>query len=371
MKIRHFFIIASFLAVLGLIYYPILNKDKVEEENKAEKTENYIPIFKAVNKERKQHIVSYGQVTPNNQIDVTMEVQGVIERENRSFKPGATFKKNEILIKIERTEALYNLLSRRSSFANLISALIPDIALDIPEEKEKWNHYLSEFNPVKELAPLPELTSRKEKLMINARNIPSEYFSIKALENQIEKYYYLAPFNGTVISNFVEPGSMITPGMRIATIAKTDDYEITAPINMSDIELFKGSEEVYFTNHQGDTVGKGSLTRVAKVINQQTQSIDAFFSIKPVKNAKIYQGMFLNLSLSTPLFEASVALPENAVLNNQVQLLKNNYIQRKKVAIVGSKPDSIFVTGLNDSVNVVLEPYSTPEDSTYFIGIYK
>lgn len=372
MKTRHFLIIGGFILILGLVYLPILSNEKEEEDNsEPTKTTNYIPVTTAINKSQNITVTSYGQVMPNNQIDITMEVQGVIETGGFDLKVGRSFKKHDILIKIERVEALYNLLARRSSFINLISTLIPDIALDFPEEKEKWESFLYQLEPSKQLPNLPNAQSKKEKLLINAKNISSEYYSIKGLENQIEKYYYLAPFNGTVISSNIEPGALVSPGLTIATIAKTNDHEVKAPINIADLELFKNAKEVLFTNPQGVKIGKGKLKRTAKSINQQTQSIDAFFSIYPTKGSELIQGMFLNLSITSPLHEESVLLPNNAIVDNKVQLLKDSLIQVKDITTVGAKGDSIYVIGIKDSAKVVLSPHSTPEDSLKFIGVQK
>lgn len=372
MKIRHFLIIGGFILVLGLIYLPILSEDKQDKSaEKPSESNNYIPITTAINKSQDLTVESYGQVMPNNQIDITMEVQGVIETGGFDLKVGRSFKKHDILIKIERVEALYNLLARRSAFINLISSIIPDISLDFPEEKEKWENYLDQLEPSKQLPNLPNIESKKEKLLINAKNIPSEYYSIKGLETQMEKYYYLAPFNGTVISSNIEPGSLISPGLTIATIAKTNDHEVKAPVNITDLDFFKNAKEVVFTSPQGVKIGKGKLKRTAKSINQQTQSIDAFFSIYPEKGSDLIQGMFVNLSVSAPLHEASVLLPNNAVVGNKIQLLKDSLIQVKDIIIIGAKGDSIYVKGIEDSSKVVLSPHSTPEDSLKFIGVQK
>lgn len=371
MKLRHFIIIALVIAVLGLMYYPVLKEKPTPESENPKQTFYYLPILVAKNKEVVQQAVAYGQITPNNQIDIVMQVQGVVERDNPSLKEGQTFQKNQLLIKLERTDALYNLLARRSSFSNLIAGVLPDISLDFPDQKAKWENYLDQLDPLISLAEFPESASRKERLLISARNIASEYYSIKASERQLENYYYLAPFDGTVVSGTVEPGQLISPGVRVATIAKINDYEVKAPINLKDLHLFSQNQEVTFTNPQGDTVGVGKMLRKAKTINQQTQSLDIFFNIRPTTQEQLYQGMFLNLNVTTPLFDNCVVLPDNAVINNVAQVLKDSVVFERKVQIVGTKRDSVYVIGITDEEEVVLTPYATPEDNTKFVGILK
>lgn len=371
MKKRQIVILLSILVVLGLIYIPVLFTEKDIQDDKKETTENYTPVFSAKNRVQKNNISSYGQVTGNAQLNVTMQVQGEIDRDNRTLKAGTSFKKNEILIKVDRVEALYNLLSRRSAFINLVSGMLPDIYMDFPDEKSKWDDYLSKISATSSLPELPRFNSQKEKLLVNGRNIPSEYYTIKSAENQIEKYFYVAPFNGVIIESSVEPGSMVSPGAQLLTIAKTNDYEVKAPIDIRDLPLYKKSEKIYFVNTEKDTVGSGKLKRVGKTINQQTQSVDVYFSITPANDHEIIIGSFVNINIQTPFIEESVIVPEKAVYDNTVQVLEDSLIYEKSIQSLGSKPDSLFVKGIADNDQIVLEPYKSPGDSTKFIGITK
>lgn len=369
MKSRHFVIVGVFLLVLVLIYYPILKSESTEEEQEKEEAVSYVAIKEVKNRAHSQKLASYGQILPNQQIDIVMEVQGEIDRENPPLKAGQFFSKNQVLIKVERTEALYNLLSRRSSFINLISGFLPDISLDHKSEQNKWRDYLNQLDPTNELPPLPQVSSQQEKLLINAKNIPTEYYAIKGLERQTEKYYYIAPFDGVIVESFVEPGSMVTPGARLATIAKTNNYEVKAPINLNLIEAFEKSDTIFFTSPQKEKIGYGKLTRLSKVINMQTQSVDGYFNIQPVEGKRVFQGMFVNLNLEVPVFDTTVVLPDNAVVNNQVQLLKDSTIHVKNIEVIGSKRDSLFVKGINDGDKVVLKQLSSPSEESRFIGI--
>lgn len=371
MKTRQFVILAVIIVLLGLIYYPIISKEKQEDQKTPTESVNFVGIQKVTNTIHKNKITSYGQVLPNSQMDVTMKVQGFIERDMKSWKPGMSFRKNEILFKVERVDALYSIIARRSAFSNLITNILPDIKLDYASEFEKWEKFLFSLDPLKELPPLPKTATNKEKLFIASRNVPTEYYNIKASENQLDNYFYLAPFDGTIISSFVEPGSMVTPGMRLATIAKTTNFEVKAPISMEQLEPFRNAKNVRFTDPKGEVIGSGKLVRTSEVINQQTQSIDAYFTLNPEKSQTIFQGMFLNLVLDTEIMENSMILPENSVVNAQVQVLKDSLIQTRTVSVLSRKVDSVYVTGLTDGEFILLEPLTSIRDSIKYVGIAK
>jgi multidrug efflux pump subunit AcrA (membrane-fusion protein) len=187
----------------------------------------------------------------------------------------------------------------------------------------------------------------------------------------LDNYFYLAPFDGTVIASFAEPGAMVTPGMRLATIARTTNYEVKAPIPTRQLTLFQQSDVITFKNPDGEKIGTGKFLRFSEAINQQTQSVDAYFSFQALPKTTILQGMFVNLESNTEIQNKSVLIPENAVRNNTVQLLKDSLIQLQTVAIISRKIDSVFVSGLQDGSLLILEPVTTIDGTKKYIGIEK
>jgi membrane fusion protein, multidrug efflux system len=371
MKTRHFIILGSFIALFGLIYIPILSKDQVDAEDSKVATPNYIAVAPVLNQALTSTLTAYGQILPNQQLDVTMQVQGFLERDQRSLRPGMAFKKNDMLYKVERVDALYNIIARRSAFTNLITSALPDLKVDYPSAYPKWEKFLTEIDAVKALPPLPSINDKREKLFINSRNIPSEYYSIKASETQLDNYFYLAPFDGTVIASYTEPGAMVTPGMRLATIARTTNYEIKAPIPTRQLSLFQQSDMITFKNPDGQKIGIGKFLRFSEAINQQTQSVDAYFSFQALPNTTILQGMFVNLESNTEIQNKSVLIPENAVRNNMVQVLKDSLIHQQIVEVISRKTDSVFVRGLHDGSLLILEPVNSIDGAKKYIGIEK
>lgn len=371
MKTRHFIILGVFVILLGLIYIPIINKDKRDDPEEKPASLNYIAVKEIQNKSYRNTITAYGQIQPNQQMDVTMQVQGFLEREQRSLRPGMTFKKGDVLFKVERVDALYSIISRRSAFTNLITTILADIKIDYPQSLSKWEQFLTAVDPIKALPPLPEVTNKQEKLFINSRNIPSEYYAIKAAETQLDHYFYLAPFDGTVIASFAEPGSMVSPAMRLATIARTTGYEVKAPVPLRQLDLFLNAKSIGFHNPEGVLIGTGKSLRFSEALNQQTQSVDTYFSFVPLAGSKILQGMFVNLESDISFTEESAILPENAVRNNKVQTLQDSIIGEQTVEIISRKIDSVYVRGLPNGTRLILEPLTQLNGELRYVGIEK
>lgn len=371
MKLRQIIILLFVLAVLGIIYIPILKEKPIEKESTIQEEKFYIPVITVQPRDVKQDFTVYGQILPSQPIDVQMEVQGFISQDNRSLKVGTTFRKGEILVNLERKEAAYNLLARRSSFATLVATVLPDISIDFPSERKKWEKYLSSIRATETLAPLPVPSTEKEDMLLKARNINTEYYAVKALETQFDKYLYVAPYDGVIVQSNVENGSIVSPGARILSIARNDSYEVKAPIKLEWLDYFRNASSVTMITPFGDTIGSGKLLRNAKSINAQTQSVDGFFSLNSLPNKELIQGMFLNILVSGPSLEAMSVLPENAVVNNTVQIYKDSLIVSKNVEIVGNQKDSVFVRGLQKNDQVVTDPFINPRPDMKFIAIEK
>lgn len=370
MKQSQIILLSVFLLITGGIYFSLRSNHKeFDKEVKKEQKTVYVPIKKVHNAIRSVSMTSYGQVTPYAQIMVAFEVQGKLLKGNITMKPGTNFSKGQILYRVDNQEAFFTLSARKSALSTMVLNALPDIELDFPTEKNKWIKFLNALDPSKQLPELPSMSSSKEASFAMSRNIFSEYYNLKSQEVRLEKYFYVAPFSGTVISTFAEPGSITNPGAQVAQIAKTGNFEVKVPISMEDLQLYKDKSTATFEDASGHEVATGKIARVSNVINQQTQSADVYYSIKALPGETVYNGMHLNVSIERKAMKSTVTIPRTAVKEGIVSLLEGNKIAKKEVMMVGSKPDSVFVSGLTDGSRVILEQVDQGDEKTVFKGI--
>src|SRR5690606_38643837 len=102
---------------------------------------------------------------------------------------------------------------------------------------------------------------------------------------------------------------------------------------------------------------------------QSTQSVDVFYSIKPSGKVMIYNGMFLNASISQKVTFESMAIPRMAVKDNKINVLQDGKLISREIEIMTTKPDTVFVTGLKNGESVVLEQIQTIEKDKTYKGI--
>ncbi len=370
MKRNQIIILSVLLLIFTLIFIAIASKKKpAEKEMKSEATTIYVPVKTVTNETKEMQIISYGQVTPMAEIDVAVEVQGKLEKGRLLMKPGVKFSKGTVLYTVNTDEAFYALSARKMQLSNLILSAMPDIELDFPSEKDKWLNYMNSIKANDRLPSFPSLATTKEKMFLTSRGIIAEFYNIRSQEARMDKYVYRAPFSGTVIETYAEPGAIANPGTRIARIAKTNDFEIKVPITLDNIANYQKQGSVQFFNSDGLMVGTGTINRISDVINQQTQSVDVYYSIRPVANQKIYSGLFLNAAINQNVVSESITLPRMAVSENKVNILKNGKVIPLTITIVGTKPDSVYISGLEDGDQVILDKIEIDKKGKTFKGI--
>lgn len=370
MKRNQIIILSIFFVITALIYLRLMaTKSDKEPEDKTPSTIQYVPVREVQNVQRNMEITSYGQISPVAELEVAFEVQGRLKKGAVTLKPGIRFKQGQVLYSVDANEAEQSLNARKVQLANLIITALPDIELDFPQQTNKWIDFLNKIQPSATLPELPSILSGKERMFVTSRNILSEYYNLKSLEERLRKYTYTAPFDGTVVEIYAEPGSIVNPGGRIAKIAKTGDFEVKVPINTNLLERYRKEGTATFTNAKGTIVGTGKITRVSDVINQRTQSADVYYSIHPLKGSEIYNGMFLNASIKQRANLASMAIPTVALKDGKVLILKDEKLIERSVENVSSKPDTVFVTGLKDGEILVLEPVQKDSQVKKYKGI--
>lgn len=369
MKTRQLVIFGIFVLLSGLIYLRLTSAKKNEKPGKKDKQEiAYVPYSLVQNELRNFRLSSYGQVNPTVAVDVSFEVQGKLEYGKRPLRPGMRFSKNELLYQVNNEEAYYALSARKNQLATLIINAMPDIEIDFSSERDKWFSFLNNIKSDQLLPNFPLFKTNKERLFMTSRGITAEYYNLMSSETRMKKYLFIAPFSGTVSDIYTEPGSLAGPGVRIARIVKTGDYEVKVPISLKQLSFFESENSAQFVNANGEVIGTGRINRISDIINQQTQSLDVYYTIQPKANTTLYNGSFLTAEISRSSDEKTMTIPRSALDNNRVQLLDQNHIIERQVTVLGAIPDSVHVSGLKNGDKVILERVD-PAKKQKLIGI--
>lgn len=370
---RQLIILATSLVLLFLIVFQLSTggKDDSKKEGTNSDNKKYVKVHKISNDTVDIFIEGFGRVASSRNINISTEVQGVLQSGAILLKPGESFSKGQLLFKINNNEAQLALKARKSGFLNIVASIIPDIKIDFPNNSKSWEDFLNNIDLAKDLPELPTFSSNKEKTFLAAKNVLTEYYNIKGDEERLKKYSIYAPFSGTILTVNSEVGATVSPGAPITTIIKTVALEVVIPINPEDLSLVKigGDVNLFSENNEDEWVGK--VSRVAQNINANTQSVDVYINI--VGEAKnLYNGMYVSAKINADYVVNADEIPRRSFLNDmKVYTVHDSMLIKKRPIIIKHNSSSMVIKGLEDGDLVVIEPIPGAVDSMKVAPILK
>jgi multidrug efflux pump subunit AcrA (membrane-fusion protein) len=320
-------------------------------------------------------IVSYDQVNTSIQVpgrlasqrvvDVISEVQGKILEGDFQLKKGQDFRKGDLLCSIYAKELDLNIKAAKSRFLNALANALADIKFDYPERYDDVLEFFQRVEINQPLPEMPEINDQSLEVFLASRDILNQYYSIKVSEDRLARHFIRAPFDGTIMEVSLEVGGIANPGTRIAKIIKTDLLELEVPIEIEDLKWVSVGDKVKVVNEYRTSSWQGEVIRISEFLDPATQSASVFVQVRNQKNNPIYSGMFLEAHFDNKTVENAMEIPRQAVFNqNEVFIVSENALQKRKVNVHKINQNSVIFTGLEEGVEVVVEPLVNVKEGT-------
>ena len=305
----------------------------------------------------KSEITVFGRLTSSSPSEVVAEVAGVIKRGDVPLKEGHSFTKGQVLFQIDNREARLGVQSLKSTFLKNLAAILPDLKVDFPAAFEKWKTYFQTIDMNKPLIELPQIDTQKEKVFLATKDILKGYYDIKQKEINLEKYSVKAIFSGTFVSITAHEGSFTSIGREVAKIIETSNLDLKVSVPVQDIKWIRLGTQIDIEEESTGHQWHGHITRISKIVNQNTQSIDVFSAVQSTQYP-IYEGMYLKTTIPTVVFKQALEVSRSAIFNNnQVYIVENDSILKvKTVHILKINPETAIISGLDSAYSLVIEP---------------
>lgn len=344
---------------LLLIALAIFGGKKIADSNKKGKP-TFNKIISTVytetieNKSIPVIITASGSLIAKNKIELFSEVQGILKQTSKNFKTGTQYSKNETIIAINSDEFYANLKAQKSNLFNVITAIMPDIQLDYPNEYTKWKTYLTNFDINKTTPNLPETNSEKEKFFISGRGIITSYYNVKNLEVKLGKYNLKAPFNGILTEVMVTQGSLVRAGQKLGEFIDPSIYEMEVNINETYANLLKKGTKVTIYNLNKTNTWEATVVRVNGKIDQTTQTVKTFLQ---VKGDQLREGMYLNADLETKSIENAIEVSRKLLVDDsKLFIVKDSTLNLVTINPVYFNDNSVIVQGLENGTTILSKP---------------
>ncbi|MEM9830414.1 MAG: efflux RND transporter periplasmic adaptor subunit [Bacteroidota bacterium] len=323
--------------------------------------EEYIQTFSTIQVELgtiRSQVSLTGRVVPLQKIDVIARVQGIAKSTNKPFEEGITFRQGEVLITLEDDEFRSNLAAQKSQFLASLVRIMSDIKLDYPANFEAWNQYLKNLDIERPLAKLPEVNNDQLRYFLSANNISNLYHTIKGQEETLAKYTIRAPFTGAVTQAMVDPGALVSPGIKLGEFIRTDQYEVQAAVSVEDLELVEVGQTIPLTSRNIRGEWEGRVSRIGQRIDPATQSVSVYLL---VSGERLKEGLYLIGNVSSRTYERAVEVPKTALTRqNQVYVIEDSTVRLKDVTPLDYRETTVVVQGLAQNDQVITDPVTSP-----------
>ena len=343
------------LTVVGAIFLGKYLVDK-NQKPKPKFNKQIKTVFVENVKNKKIPIIlsASGSLVAKNKIELFSEVQGILKLSRKSFKAGTNFYKGETLLSINSDEFYASLQSQKSSLYNLITAIMPDLRLDYPNDFKKWESYLRNFNIDKIAPELPVFTSDKEKYFISGRGILTSYYNVKNLEVRFAKHQIKAPFSGALTEALVSPGTLVRVGQKLGEFIDPSVYEMEVAINSEFADLLKVGNSVSLSNSEKTKTYTGKVVRVNGKVDQVSQTIKAYID---VAHKDLKEGMFLEVNMVAKSESEAIKISRKLLVdNNTVYTVKNDSVlSLVNIQAVYFGAENVVIKGLKNNDKILTQ----------------
>ena len=275
-------------------------------------------------------VSSQGTVEPRTSTTLVSEVSGAVLEVASQFEVGGTFKKGDILIRLDAAD--YKVAKQRAE-AQLKSAkaqLLTERARSIQAKKE-WQMTGRPIEDAPILALRTPFLAEAEARLLQAQA------EVAQAELKIQRTVIRAPYAGMVSATHVDMGQYVTIGTRLGSIFAIDYAEIRLPMTdkqMSKLSLAKSAiKNQPFTEAKvelkamvnGQQVSwPAVLVRSEGTIEQSSRAqylvaqIDDPYHLNNQQNSQpLLMGTFVEATVTGKIIKDVYALPRYALRSNQ------------------------------------------------------
>jgi len=294
-----------------------------------------------------------GRVIAAEKVDLFAEVTGVSNYGDKPFKAGNSFRKGQVLLRVDSRELASSLASAKSQFMSTLAKVLPDLKLDYTDVYPQWRKYLVNLNVDNPMPALPQVKNEQLKLFLTGRNVYSSYYSIREVETRLSKFVIRAPFNGTLTESSINQGTLVRTGQKLGEFIKNGLFELEGSILYNELNYLKISQTVELRDVNSNKVYLGKLARINEVIDPASQLIKVYFQLS---DQSLKSGLYLEGDIPAFTVEGSVELPIQALVDNQFVFTVNDGIAMKQpVSIVTQDADSFIAKGLPEGAVVIID----------------
>jgi len=329
-----------------------------------------VEVVSVAKQEKQLQIYGTGTVQPEQEVTITMQVDGLIDKVAPGFVAGGFFRKGDLFFAVEAID--YELAVDRAKSA-LIKAENEIIIIESKATvaRQEWERL--KLDDQKEPNPLivyaPQLEDAKA-------NRATAIAALKQAELDLQRTKVVAPFNCLVRSEEVGLGKYVRSGNSVAMIASVDAAEIVVPLPLDDLQWInipsqgsgkKGSQAtVNLKVGDKDYKWQGEVVRSLGEVDPRSRMarlvvrVDDPYGLddgNTENRMNLELGMFVEVLFAGEVLTGVIEIPRTALReNSSVWVMDNDQKLRVKHVEIArlEKQSALISEGLRNGDMVIL-----------------
>lgn len=315
-------------------------------------------------------ITGEGTAKPLREIDLVPQVSGKIVYMAPTMRGGGSFRKGEILLRIDPTDYELAVKSAEARVKDLESALL----LTIEEAEVALEEWKLSGGEGKEPPPL---VVKQPQLEAARANLAAGEADLEKAKLNLERTTLRTPFEGRIIRKNVDLGQFVAVGQQLGSMFSTEAAEIAVPLTQEDLEWLyvpgftpDGNGESAVTvraNVAGrDLTWQGKVMRADGVLDERTRMVNVIVRVeRPYDSVPpLAMGLFVTVEIEGVELQDAVWLPRSAVHENDSVWIVDgeSRIRFRPVEIIRYDRDRVLVTGIEKGELVATSPIKIVTD---------
>ncbi len=302
-------------------------------------------------------LTTFGSLASSQPVTLISEVSGTIQAGDIPFQSSQSFKKGDLLLRIDDRQIKLELNSTKSDLLTALASLMPEIKVSSPAIFQTWQKYFDSINFKDPISELPFTDDQRLKALLARYNVFKLYFAVQNLEIRAAKHYFYAPFNGSVISTQLREGSTAAPGTRLGELINLDKLEVEIQVPAQDVGWIAVDSPVKLYSDDYGNDWDGHIDRIGNIIDERSQSVSAFIKLDATQAAMPLAGIFLRADIEAQTIPNAMKVGRRAVYEQSyVFIVDGGEFERREVKIAFDEGDYYIINqGLTPGDTLVTE----------------
>ena len=355
---------------VGIASFMMMTKPEPSRRIPPEETLT-VQAMRLMRQEYQVVVPSQGIVQAKTRTTVIPRVSGEVIWVSESFRSGGYFKEGESLVQIDPSDYETALSSAEARL------LASQASLELARLTHERNQEIIE----EKLIPRAELDLSAANLKVAESDVQSAQASLDRAKRDLDRTWIKAPFEGRVLSQNVDIGQNVSPGIELADIFATDYAEIRLPLRNDHLDYISLPEapdsgsvmnpsffpEVRLTGK----VGTQSTDWIGRVVRTQSAydaksrelfviaQIDSPFAQTKQSDLPLKLNQYVNAEIQGDRLKEVYVIPRSALRNNSEVIIINEEgtIARRSVKVVWKQGEDIVISeGISDRELLCLTP---------------